>query len=118
MRESDNDAGDWFAPSTRYRDLPYDLPCCPVCGCVPEIIKRHNSKGGTRFPSLEIAVVCFSHSDGDQWFPSLFEAVNLWTLKAKLAVGDRRESLLSQDDQDDQDADADYWNNLRHPDAF
>ena len=77
-------------------ELAANLPVCPKCGSVPEIHKRINVEP----IRMEIAVWCpqcskewYGFGAGNrsgiypteaQWHPSLFEAVNIWSLTAKL----------------------------------
>ena len=63
-------------------ELAANLPVCPKCAAKPGILKRLSEVP----PSTEIIVVCWYCWDFYEahWHPSLFEAVNIWSLTAKL----------------------------------
>ena len=71
-------------------ELAANLPVCPKCGQHPEIWKKIEGVP----PRPKIAVGCFAAVGCGvdcagawpeiSWHPSLFEAVNIWSLTAKL----------------------------------
>lgn len=74
-------------------ELADNLPVCPKCGQAPQIFKR--LVGVPPRPQIAIACLdCEGYQNGiyheltvtvdQKWHPSLFEAVNIWSLTAKL----------------------------------
>ncbi len=65
-------------------DLASNLPCCPRCSYQPVIYKRLMGIP----PRPQIMVCCVNcvvdEAHEPQWRSSLFEAVNIWSLTAKL----------------------------------
>jgi len=64
-------------------ELAANLPVCPKCGSAPLIVK---SLAGF---AVNVKIFCqhcesLSSVTEIQWHPSLFEAVNIWSLTAKL----------------------------------
>ena len=71
-------------------ELAANLPVCPKCGDAPVIYRRSSTKG------VDVAIICTRCNENwypgirgpyplpEDWHPSLFEAVNIWSLTAKL----------------------------------
>ncbi len=83
-------------------DLARELLTCPICNCPPVIYCRMWTAGG-RLPRRQISVGCYNCSFESQpdWHDTLYEAVSIWELKAKLSGARERAEPVSIDQNDD-----------------
>ena len=97
-------------------ELAANLPVCPKCGRAPTIYKCLD--GCPPRPIISIFCPCEFEYDSFKkfdWHPSLFEAVNIWSLTAKLLGGQETvapDPLAGQFYTDETTSMTQVWNGL------